>query len=541
MSKYNQRGKATTQKFSAVKTSATPTGQTFEGAPGYARDVKSELFLLAASHFMGEDKFYESAKQGDNRVVTLMHQAAVADPWWAIGFVWWLRTELNMRTVALVCGLEGAKAIVESGLNQAAIPNASKGPARMLASAGIFRGDEPGEAMGYWFGKYGRRMPQSIRRGIGDGAQNVYNEYTALKYDTPSREFRFADVLELTHAPNSGDLRQSRLFDWLLDRRHGRRTDRPASNLLHMVRANEALRASDNPNDWLDTNRLREAGMTWEDALSAVGSKVPKKQLWEALIPTMGYMALLRNLRNFDEAGVSNEMAELVGKKLADPYQVARSRQLPFRFLSAYEAVPSLRWAWPLEQALGHSLSNIPSLDGNTLILVDTSSSMDMRLSLHGSRRRWDAASLFGIALALRNPQAEIVSFSNRTRQFRVNVSGSVLSEWKRWNREGFNLGGGTDTVGTLRQHLHPTHRRVIILTDEQASRDWYGRDTVDSLIPAGVTLHTINLAGYQMGYAPSGKDNRHVYGGLNDKMFHLLKMVEQGTGGHWPWERKEN
>ncbi|MEJ3751036.1 hypothetical protein WEI85_48475 [Actinomycetes bacterium KLBMP 9797] len=43
------------------------------------------------------------------------------------------------------------------------------------------------------------------------------------------------------------------------------------------------------------------------------------------------------------------------------------------RFLSAYRAAPSLRWGYPLEQALGHSLNNIPSLPGRTLVLVDTS------------------------------------------------------------------------------------------------------------------------------------------------------------------------
>ena len=59
---------------------------------------------------------------------------------------------------------------------------------------------------------------------------------------------------------------------------------------------------------------LRLAGMTWEDALSLAGNRVPKKDLWEALIPTMGYMALLRNLRNFSEAGIDMVAAALVSE-----------------------------------------------------------------------------------------------------------------------------------------------------------------------------------------------------------------------------------
>ena len=59
----------------------------------------------------------------------------------------------------------------------------------------------------------------------------------------------------------------------------------------------------------------------------------------------MGYMALLRNLRNFDEAGVPDEVAERGRRAARGPGQVAASRQFPFRFLAAYRAAPSLRWA----------------------------------------------------------------------------------------------------------------------------------------------------------------------------------------------------
>jgi hypothetical protein len=88
---------------------------------------------------------------------------------------------------------------------------------------------------------------------------------------------------------------------------------------------------------------------------------------WQAVIPTMGYMALLRNLRNFDEAGVPDEVAERVAASLADPGQVTRSRQLPMRFLSAHRAALSLRWGAALERALTASLSHIPCCAGLAL------------------------------------------------------------------------------------------------------------------------------------------------------------------------------
>jgi TROVE domain len=88
-----------------------------------------------------------------------------------------------------------------------------------------------------------------------------------------------------------------------------------------MVRANARLRAAAaaDPAVLLDPDALRRAGMTWEDALSLAGPAVDKGALWTAMIPSMGYMALLRNLRNFDEAGVSDVVAATVAAKLADP------------------------------------------------------------------------------------------------------------------------------------------------------------------------------------------------------------------------------
>src|ERR1700761_3355511 len=98
MSKYN-RGTVRTAVASPIVTEATPTGLTFEGAPGYARDAKSELFLLAVSH-MGDGTFYEPASERDARLVDLVRQVAAADPDWLTGFTGWLRDGANMRTAS---------------------------------------------------------------------------------------------------------------------------------------------------------------------------------------------------------------------------------------------------------------------------------------------------------------------------------------------------------------------------------------------------------------------------------------------------------
>ncbi|WP_308207788.1 hypothetical protein [Actinomadura madurae] len=62
MGKFNRSG-VRPAVTSAVKTDAAPTARTHEGAPGYARDAKSELFLLAVANMVGENTFYEKARR----------------------------------------------------------------------------------------------------------------------------------------------------------------------------------------------------------------------------------------------------------------------------------------------------------------------------------------------------------------------------------------------------------------------------------------------------------------------------------------------
>lgn len=557
MTAYNKSTPARHRGRSPVTTPAVPTGTTHEGHTAYSRDAKSELFVTAVNTFGEQKTFYEKGNARRERIVNLTRQVAVQDPVWMLQFVRWLRNDANIRSTALVGGLEAAEVVSEldESIHQRLEQNpllGGQGLTRQLTKAGISRPDEIGEAMAYWNMTRGKHPSGGVQRGLADKVLELYNEYSLLKYDTASHGFRFGDVIELVR-PKPQAPWQSDLFRYAIERRHNRGSDLPES--LPMIREHILLRGTSVGDALvlLDPDRLRRAGMTWEDVLSLAGSWLDKKLLWESMIPSMGYMALLRNLRNFDQAGISNDHAQLVGEILSDPAQVARSRQLPMRFLTAYRNAPSLRWSWPLEQALNLSLSNIPELGGNTLILVDTSGSMGHRFSDKSTLQRWDVAALFGVALAQRCERANVASFSGTYRQFPLMKDGtSLLKELGRWQHEGFNLNGGTDTVRALQGNVNPSIQRVVIITDEQASggydasgrrRYGYGLDQehylneVNRVVSASMPLHVINVAGYEKGMVPSGQDNRHVYAGLTDQVFKLIPVVEAGQTGRWPWE----
>ncbi|MBY8866032.1 TROVE domain-containing protein [Streptomyces sennicomposti] len=501
--------------------------RTYEGGRGHERDARSELFLLAVSNMVSQQTFYESAGDRDDRFARLVRELAVADPSWTAGLLGWLRGEGNMRTASLVGAAEYVRARLTAG--------ATDGPTgRQLVASVLQRPDEPGELLAYWTAAYGRNVPKPVKRGVADAVRRLYHPKSLLKYDTASKGYRFGDILNLVHAsPDPAKPWQGELFRYALDRRHHPDTAVPPAALPLLTAHRELMALPVERRRAVVTGpggaeRLAAAGMTWE-ALAGWLQGPMDKAAWEAVIPSMGSMALVRNLRNFDEAGVSDEVAARVAAKISDPAEVARSRQFPFRYLAAYQHAPSLRWAYPLEQALGHSLANVPALPGRTLVLVDRSGSMFWsRVSERSQLTRADAAAVFGAALALRAADADLVQFGSTSAAVEFRRGESVLKVLER-----FGDLGGTDTTEAVRRHYRG-HDRVLIVTDEQYSAHQHGDPTAQ--IPDRVPVYTWNLEGYRAGHGPSGTGNRHTFGGLSDSAFRMVSLLESARDADWPW-----
>ncbi|WP_354644131.1 TROVE domain-containing protein [Kitasatospora camelliae] len=501
-----------------------PVPRNHEGGAGFVREPRAELFLLAVTHLAGQESFYESAQARDERFLRLVRRLAVEEPEWTLGLLRWLRSTALIRRASLVGAAEFVRARQEAG---------KAGFARQAVDAVLQRADEPGELLAYWTTRYGRRLPQPLKRGVADAVRRLYTGRALLKYDTATARYRFGDVLELTHpAPAPDKPWQGALFRYALDRRHRRDRAVPpagermllARHALGAVPAAERYALVTGPGG---AERLAEAGMTWE-ALAGWLQGPMDAAAWEAVIPSMGAMALVRNLRNFDEAGVGEEAAAAVARRICDPAEVARSRQFPFRYLAAYRHAPSPRWHRALETALGHSLANVPALPGRTLVLVDRSGSMFDTPSRNTRLNRADTAAIFGTALAARAQEADLVEFGTGSRTVAVAPGEAVLTVLER-----FHDLGGTDTARAVGRHYRD-HDRVVIVTDEQA----YWTPAGDPLapVPAHVPVYTWNLAGYAYGMSPDGP-KRYTFGGLADAAFGLIPLLESADRSVWPWE----
>jgi hypothetical protein len=526
MAKFNTRKTRAAAGRGPIVTTAVADTVTHEGAPAYTRDAKGELFLLAVANFVGEDTFYERAGDRDDRYAALCRRVAVDDVDWFGGFVRWLRRDANMRSASVVAAAAGVQARLAAGLY---------GANRPLVDAALHRADEPGEFLAYWRSAFGRKVPQPVKNGLADAAVRLFDERALLKYDTATRGYRIGDVIDVVH-PVPRAPWQSALFRHAIDRRHGRTEEPPAE--LGTLRARAALMAlpgADRRAVLADPARLAAAGMTWE-ALSGWLDGPMDAAAWAAVIPSMGVMALARNLRNFDAAGVSDEVAARVVERFTDPETVARSRMFPFRWLAAYEQAPSLRWGHPLDTALRLSLANLPALPGRSLILVDTSASMTSTgFSARSTMSPVKAAAVFGVALAARGERVDLHGFADGVFRHGVSKGASVIREVDRFVRRVGEVGHGTRIATSIRA-TYAGHDRVFVISDMQTMDGHFGTGVSES-VPATVPLYGFNLGGYRPTAVPA-RPNRIEFGGLTDAAFRMVPLLEAGRDAAWPWVR---
>jgi hypothetical protein len=216
---------------------------------------------------------------------------------------------------------------------------------------------------------------------------------------------------------------------------------------------------------------------TWEVALS---SGADKREAWERLLreQKLGALALLRNLRNMQEAKVDESlMLTAIGS-------MSTARVLPFRFLAAARYAP--RWEDALEQAMLNCVAEAEKLPGKTIVLVDVSGSMTAPLSGCSEMQRTDAA--YGLAVLLREIAGKVAVYSFSDNLVEVPA------------RRGFAL---RDAIDASQQHSSTQlgkaieklngekYDRLIVITDEQS------HDRVPA--PSGKG-YVINVASYKNG-----------------------------------------
>ncbi len=479
---------------------------THEGGPGFTPgDPHAELFNAAVSGFL-TDQFYES---GDERIRRLVDLVPRCDPSWLVGFIGWLRDTVNMRSASVVLAAEYARA-------------GHPGSRQVIASA-LKRPDEPGEMLGYWLSRYGRPIPSRVKRGVADAVRELYGERALLKYDGVGRGWRFGDVIEMVH-PTPAAAWQGDLFKFALDRR---RHDEPAPESLPIVRGVLAAMALPEEERRARLGNLPD-GFTWERLAGWLPGGMDA-EAWTAVIPQMGVMALVRNLNNFDRAMLPPDVVEMVRSKITHPDTIAKSRMMPFRFLTAYANLEADTYRLPLAHAADIALANLPEIPGRTLIMVDCSGSMGSPAGGGRSRSPLTLSQVAGFmaeALGRRCESALIVCYDTAPTESHAPLRHVPVV--RAASDPCYRPGGGTHTWSVAEQ-VYAGQDRVVILTDEQA----FGGDGGNIRVP----VITWNLAGYSAHHANHGVANRYLVSGFNDSAIQVLPSVLKRSTGRWPWQ----
>lgn len=504
-------------KFNII-TRKTKRTLNFEGERAIRLSPSMELYTAVVTAGLG-NQFYMKESEKLNRIRKLV---AEVDPMFTAKLAVYARTKMNLRSVPLILITELARihrgdSLVSSAV--AKVVNRADEITELLACYALMN-----NRTGY---KKLNRLSKQIQKGLANSF-NRFDEYQFAKYDRKT-EISLRDALFLVRPKADSNERQ----------------------LLFNKIAEQKL---DTPYTWeVELSQLGQRNFT-----SQAERKAAFREKWEEMIASgkLGYMALLRNLRNILESEVRAEFIEIAGNRLRSEDEVARSRQLPFRFLSAYRELRSVKSEFTsyfldcLEEAVTSSVNNLSgfSLDTRIVIACDVSGSMYSRLSRKSIIRYFDVGLLLGMLMNMKSKNVITGIFGSKWEEMAL-PSTQVLANTELLNRIEGRVGYATNGYKVIESLLKSERAvaKVMMFTDCQMWNSSGDGKTFQKLwkkykesIAPNARLYLFDLAGY--GTAPLKIERNDVFliGGWSDKIFDVLTAIENGESALSEIERIE-
>lgn len=390
-----------------MRTNTKPASlTTHEGASAHHISVLAQLRRSVLSCLLWESEFYEDGQAIGERIAELSAQCLPED---VVAHAIEAREQMHLRHVPLLLLRELARHPLITSRPQLL----SKAMGRVLQ-----RADEPAEFLALYWKDKKQPLSKQVKRGLA-WSMRRFSEYELAKYNRDSA-ITPRDVLFMSHAKPK---------------------DESQAALWRKLAAKE-LATPD----------------TWEVQLSAGADK---KETFERLIRErkLGYFALIRNLRNMEQAGVDYELireAILARKGGAE-------KILPFRYIAA--ARYAKQFEPELDTAMQAALAELPKLTGTTIVLVDNSGSMAARLSRRSDMTRSDAAA--GVAIVARGvcESVRVFAFSDDCVEVPPRTGMALRDAIHTATPMGSTqLGAAVAKVSAL------AHDRLIVITDEQSA-----------------------------------------------------------------------
>jgi hypothetical protein len=456
-------------KFNESTVGTTKT-RNLAGGEAYTQSVELEIVSILLTSFV-EDKFYSKASDQTKRLKELLKY----NPLFAAKAAIYARNEFGMRSISHVAASELARHAT------------GKRWAQNFYREVIRRPDDMTEILAYHLAKNGK-LSNAMKKGFSE-AFAKFDAYQLAKWRSEGKSVSLLDVARLVHPVP---------------------TDRNAEALAGLAAGT------------LKNTRTWEAKLS--DAGKTEGSKSEAKaKAWSEVIETLGYMALLKNLRNIEQD--APELIDRASQLLVNPVAIRKSLVLPFRFYDAVSAVSSRQFKIALSKAADLSVENVPNLKGKTLIAVDVSGSM------RGQPEK--IAKMFG-SILFKALDSEMIMFQSDAEYANLNPADSVFSLM-----DGMRFSYGGTNFHSIFDRAKGKYDRIIILSDMQG---WmsptysYGYRSSGKLndtfanykrrTGANPLVYSFDLAGHgSMQFPERGVV---ALAGFSDKVFELIDILEK-------------
>lgn len=450
MSKLNQKN----TKASLGRVAVSKNGNIQE-----AKTHNHTLYEIIVSTLYGNDNaYYESETNVVKRLRAALTACVKADDLdFVANAIVHARTAMHIRTMPLMLTVMFAKELRAQKKTYAHM--------RELTRDVIQRADQITDMLAFTLSEFNEKkaIPAALKNGIAD-AFNKFDEYQFGKYNRDNA-VKFTDVMRIVH-PKPKTPEQGIVFDKIMN------GSRPA--------------------DKVSANGQLATPYTWETQLSAAGKEGGSKaEVWTQLVESgkLGYMALLRNIRNIHEAGVSQETMKTVCDRIADPKEVAKSKQLPFRFTMAYTIAKELKDSKlirAVSRAMDASVANLPSIGDNIWIIFDSSGSMrgagrNPRSKFSGwshdnkeyTGSALDNACLFAAVLAKASAESmncKVTHFATSAEMLGFNPDDSVMSIYESFKGNDAGYSTNLNKALELKSKLGFEPDAVFVISDMQVN-----------------------------------------------------------------------
>jgi len=420
------------------------------------------------------------------------------------------RSVMGQRTVTHYGAVELAKVLSGDGLGARFF---SKRARKANAGGIVFRLDDMLEIAACYQAKNpGKTLSNAIKKGF-RAALEAADEYELAKYQASNRDLSLVDIVNLVHPKPSekmapvfaklmkGELKQ---FNTVEDKN---------------TKAGQEVAA-----------KVKAGKITAEEATAELNEA--KESNFAELIETrkIGYLALLRNLRNIIKVAGKPGLVQSACELLTDKKLIKQSLVFPHQIDLALEilldefgtkATPLIV---ALNQAYELSIPNLAELfpHGRTAVVFDSSGSMSSQIKLanknQGSEAAIKKAALIAATLA-KGINADVYHFADRCDKITFNPLDSVNTLKNQFCAKQGSVGYGTSFDSIFRT-IGKNYDRVFVISDMQ------GKDYVERVAYANMHVYSVDLCGYGTTMFKPGSKVYGIYGYSAD-IYELIKKVE--------------